>query len=111
MVAPRLRSTSVRTRHRRSPGGKPVVIYKIRKPSRATCALCEEKLNAVPKRKGVELKKLSKTERRPERKFGGVLCASCTRAIIKFKTRLETGAISETDVPLNLLRYVNMLKR
>ena len=111
MVAPRHRSTSVRTRHRRSPTGKPVVIYKIRKPARATCALCEAKLHAVPKRKGVELKKLAKTERRPERKFGGVLCSNCTRAIIKFKTRLETGAMSEADVPLNLLRFVNMLKR
>lgn len=111
MVAPRFRSTSVRVRHKRSPGGKRVVIYKNRKPSAATCAVCSLKLNAVPRRKGVELKKLSKTQRRPERKFGGVLCANCTRGVIKFKTRLETGAISESDVPLNLLRFVNSLKR
>lgn len=79
------------------------------KKSHAKCGLCGRKLQAVPKSPR-NLLKASKTEKRPERKFGGVLCATCVETILKEKTRLSKGAIQENEVPLTHLKYIKMLK-
>ena len=36
----------------------------------------------------MEIRKLAKTERRPERPFGGVLCSECMRKIEKLRVRV-----------------------
>jgi large subunit ribosomal protein L34e len=53
--------------------------YKKRKPARAKCASCGNLLHGVPAERPYKLHKLSKTERRPERPFGGMLCSRCAR--------------------------------
>jgi len=110
MVAPRLRSRSVKKLSRKTPGGRQSVIYKSKKPAKATCAICHAKLNAVPNRKSSEMRKLSKTEKRPERLFGGVLCHNCVASVVKSKARMSSGALARTDVPLKLLKYIEMMK-
>lgn len=87
-----------------------VMKKKSRKPSHATCALCAGKLNAVPRRRPSDLAKLSKTEKRPERAFGGVLCANCLSKIVKQKTRIASGSISPSAVPLHDMKFLKMLK-
>jgi len=94
---------------RKSVSGK-TVLFKRRKPSKATCGLCGTLLHGVPNRRIAELGKLSKTEKRPERKFGGVLCAHCAQRVIIDKTRLKSGALKAEDIPLNRLNYVKALK-
>jgi large subunit ribosomal protein L34e len=83
---------------------------KPRKPSPAHCALCHRRLHGVPRRGTGELAKLSRTEKRPERAFGGTLCANCTRDVLVDRARLQSGVLQEADVPLTRLRYVRMLK-
>lgn len=109
MVAPRLRSNSAKTRQRRSPTGKPILLVRPKKVSKATCALCGAKLNAVPSSRERFIKD-SKTEKRPERLFGGVLCGNCVQSLLKERARLQSGVISKTDVSITHLKYINMLK-
>lgn len=81
-----------------------------KKPSRAKCALCSAQLHAVPKRSQGELSKLAKTEKRPQRVFGGVLCANCTRRVLKEKTRLKHKVISENELDLLRVKYAKALR-
>jgi len=110
MVAPHLRSRSIRRRWRRTPGGRKAFTTKARKPSPAICALCRTRLHGVPRQAVGHLAKLSKTEKRPERVFGGVLCANCTRDVLVDKARLQSGVLQEEDVPLTRLRFIRTLK-
>ncbi|HEV8289600.1 MAG TPA: hypothetical protein VGQ00_01460 [Candidatus Norongarragalinales archaeon] len=111
MPQPRFRSNSKKARQRRSPGGASILIYKAKKPGKATCAICFSKLNAVPNLRKAEIRALSKTQKRPERVFGGVLCFDCTGDVLKAKTRLASGSIKREDVDLKLLKYVDQLKK
>jgi large subunit ribosomal protein L34e len=71
----------------RTPGSKVKVHFRERKPSRAKCGNCKKQLAGVPRDRPAVQNKLSKTARRPERPFGGVLCSSCMRIHMKNKAR------------------------
>ncbi len=92
---------------RRSPSGKRVVIYKKRIPGVGHCALCGCKLHGVPRIK----QRLAKTEKRPERVFGGVLCGKCVALVVRDRTRLKTGLASRESVPIARLKWIDVLKR
>jgi large subunit ribosomal protein L34e len=79
MVKPSLRSRTYRRIKAVTPGGKKKLQYKKRKPAKAICASCGDLLHGVPRERPYMIRKLSKTERRPERPFGGVLCSKCMR--------------------------------
>ena len=111
MVSPRERSTSFKVRIRRSPSGKKVRIHKQGKPSEATCALTQVKLHGVPRMKRGQITKLSKTQKRPERKFGGVLSHKILRTLVKEKTRLQEGFISEAEVQPTHMKYIKMMRK
>ena len=84
---------------------------KAKKPSHAKCALCGNRLHAVPKRGIAGMRKLAKTEKRPERVYGGILCSGCTRRLLKEKARLKTGVISADELPdLRRASYIKALK-
>jgi len=87
MVRPALRSRSLAKRYVRTPGGRTVVHYHKRKPSPAKCAVCGRSLNGVPRLRPVELRKLPKSLRRPERAYGGYLCPRCLRELLKKSIR------------------------
>ncbi|MBI4360658.1 50S ribosomal protein L34e [Candidatus Micrarchaeota archaeon] len=99
----------LKKRQRKTPSGNHSQIRKNKKPTPATCALCRQRLNAVLNHSRALIRKTAATARRPQRVFGGVLCANCTRHVVKTKTRLAHGA-DEKAVPLTLLKYVRMLK-
>ena len=108
MTVPSRRSTSFKGRSRRSPTGKQLVIGKPKKPSRASCALCHGFLHGVPKRSPGQLAKLSKTEKRPERMYGGILCANCMQQLAKEKARIQSGIIEPRNLDLTHLQYLNL---
>ncbi|RLG53031.1 MAG: 50S ribosomal protein L34e [Thermoproteota archaeon] len=83
MPAPRYRSRSLKRRFIRTPGGRTVVHYKKKRHSYAKCAVCKGRLNAVPTGPRVEIRKLPKSMRRPNRPYGGYLCPKCLREKIK----------------------------
>jgi large subunit ribosomal protein L34e len=49
--------------------------------------MCQAILSGVPRERPFKLAQLAKTERRPERPYGGVLCSKCMRKTIVAKVR------------------------
>lgn len=72
----------------RTPGGKLVIRRMNDKPGIALCAMCKEPLHGVKRRIPSKIKKISKTEKRPSRLYGGYLCAKCTKELVKVKARM-----------------------
>ena len=69
------------------PGGDTKVHYKERKPQNAHCAITGEVLHGVPRERPAKLGKLSKSKRRPERPYGGMLSSKALRLLMKRKAR------------------------
>ncbi|BCU70663.1 50S ribosomal protein L34e [Stygiolobus caldivivus] len=80
MPSPQQRSRSLRRVYIRTPSGKSKIHYEDKKTSEAVCAICKEPLRGV---KTDKVYKYSKTEKRPERPFGGYLCHKCLERLIK----------------------------
>lgn len=87
MVRGQKKSRTYRRVAVKTPGGRPTMHYKLRAPSKAHCGGCGGKLAGVARGRPSQLNKLSKTEKRPERPFGGVLCSSCMRTRLKARVR------------------------
>ena len=78
----RLRKIFVKT-----PGGRTVIHYRQRKPSKAICGSCKKQLAGVPRELPSKMANMPKTAKRPERKYGGTLCSACTRLLLKTEAR------------------------
>ena len=63
----------------RTPGGETVVHRRRFNTSKPVCAECKVELKGVARGNPAQIAKLSKTQRRPERPYGGVLCSKCMR--------------------------------
>lgn len=83
----RYRSRSYKRTFTKTPGGRNVLHYKKKKPSKHICASCGEVLHGVPRGRPYQIRKLSKTKRRPNRPYGGQLCGACTRRLFKQEAR------------------------
>lgn len=59
--------------------GRLTIHYKKRKPKPAHCANCKKVLHGMPRDLPFKIRKLPKTQRRPERIYGGVLCPACLK--------------------------------
>ncbi len=81
MVDGKHKSRSMRKVFRRTPGAKTVVHYVKRKPSKAQCGMCGTQLAGVPREGPAKMRNMPKTSKRPERPFGGVLCAKCSKRV------------------------------
>lgn len=79
----------------KTPGGKNKTHYRIRKPKKLTCHKCKKPLHGIPHLIHSKFKNLAKTKKRPQRPFGGVLCSSCSRKEIIYRTKiiLERGGV------------------
>ena len=71
----------------KTPGGRTTIHYRQQKASKALCARCKTPLHGVPTGILVEVMKLPKSSRRPERPFGGNLCSACTRQVLLRRAR------------------------
>lgn len=87
MVRRSLRSRSLKRTQKKVPGGRTVTHYKKKKVSQAKCAKCGKPLQGVPRKRPSELKKLPKSQRRPDRPYGGNLCSECMREVFREKVR------------------------
>ena len=87
MPAGRHKSHTLRKVFVRTPGSKTVVHFRRRKPSKAICGTCKKLLMGVPREIPRRMANLPKTAKRPERPYGGNLCSSCTRKLLKNSTR------------------------
>ncbi len=87
MPRPSLRSRSFRRIKKKVPGGASVIHYLKRRPSQAKCAICGGLLHGVASERGDRMKKMAKSKKVPSRMFGGNLCPSCTKNMLKKKVR------------------------
>lgn len=78
----RLRKVFVKT-----PGAKTKIQYKRRKPARAKCAVYGTPLQAVPRELPAKMANMSKSKKRPERPYGGILSSRAMRELLKHKAR------------------------
>jgi len=85
---------------RRTPKGRTSIHYLKQKPKKATCARCRASLGGVPRAIPSRLKKMTRSQRRVSRKFGGVLCSKCVRVVEKYKARLEDGYVIKRDLTI-----------
>jgi len=69
----------------------------------ALCGICHKKLQGVPKG---DLRKLSKTEKRPSILFGGVLCNTCRDSVFDDAIMLKVGIVKDSDISFKKKTYV-----
>lgn len=62
--------------------------YEEQRPGAAVCS-CGRPLPGVARGTKTQLRKLSKTQKRPSRPFGGQLCAVCLKAGLRNHARLS----------------------
>ncbi len=97
----KIRRTQVRTTK------KTVTHYKPKLHGKHVCGMCGEVLHGTVRGGPAEIRKHSKTEKRPERPYGGVLCSKCSRRIISLRAKLKYGVIKPEEIPLSLKNYVS----
>jgi len=71
----------------RTPGGRTVERYTLRKPSQPVCPITGQKLHGIPHLRPTALRNLAKSKKRPQRAFGGVLSSRAARRVIMTKAR------------------------
>jgi len=68
-----------------TPNGRRNIHYIKKSPGRAKCASCGNPLPGVPRGIPSAIAKIKRSLRRPDRPYGGRLCSSCTRNVMKNK--------------------------
>ncbi|MEM2192547.1 MAG: hypothetical protein QXG38_02910 [Candidatus Hadarchaeales archaeon] len=84
MPAPRFRTAGYRKRQVRGTSGRVREHFRRKLPKIATCGMCGRPLSGIPR----VVRALPKSKKRPNRPFGGNLCSSCMREIVKEKARV-----------------------
>jgi|GEM_PF-67491 len=93
MVQGKFKSGRLRKRKVTVPGGRTVTRYLERKPKQAHCAETGAPLHGIPRRHAIDAKNASKTSKRPERPYGGVLASEPMRKKMRSEARvLSDGA-------------------
>jgi len=78
MTAPRHRSRSLRRVFKRITRGVKLV-HERRKPKKRTCSITGSKLSGIKRGIPSKMKSLNKSQKRPERPYGGVLSPRASR--------------------------------
>ena len=91
MASKKFRSRTFRRIHVRVPKGKSILRFERRKPGKAQCGVCGDILKGVAWDLPYKIRKLAKTQRRPERPYGGNLCSKCMRKKFVEKARMITN--------------------
>jgi len=97
-VRPSLRSTTHARIKIRTPGGRVVIHLRERKKDLPVCSICGKPLRGVQGGSSVELRKGSRSSKRPNRTFGGTICHACLSNLIKVEAR-RISLTAETRSP------------
>ena len=85
----RSKRSKMRTIRTRLPSGKVRISLEKRKPGRAKCVGCGAYLHGTTSLRKAAMQHMPKSEKRPERPYGGVLCSACMRKKITEAARSE----------------------
>jgi len=88
MPAPRYRSRSKNQKKVVTPGKITKVHYKKPPPEFSKCAGCGQIIKSVPRLRGPNIRKVSKSKRHPNRIYGGYYCPNCLSTKIKAAVRI-----------------------
>ena len=83
MVSGRFKSRTFRRVFKRTPSGKNVLHYVLKKPKKAKCGKCGAILKGISRERPIKLKNLPRTKKTVSRPYGGNLCSKCMRLAIK----------------------------
>jgi large subunit ribosomal protein L34e len=87
MVSGKFKSRTYTRKRIVTPGGKNVLRHGLRPPKKAHCANCGTVLSGVARARPAALRKLSKSQKVPNRAYAGQLCSPCSRKAIIAKVR------------------------
>ncbi|HOW29228.1 MAG TPA: 50S ribosomal protein L34e [archaeon] len=95
-----------------TPGKRNSRVIVKKKTSNHKCAVCKSTLHGMPHGKRTfEVKKLSKTERRPENLLSSVLCPKCRQIAYQEAVMLKNNIKQEKDLDLRYLKYIKMIMK
>ena len=83
------RSRSMARKKKRLPGNSHTTHYIRRKPDYAHCAITGKRLHGVPRVRDTKRKHLGKTQKRPNRPYGGKICHNALADAIQDKILKE----------------------
>ena len=90
MVEGYKKSRSLARKKYTSPSGIRRVRYERKRSDPAVCGMCGAHLLGVPR----DAVLLGKTQRRPERPYGGVFCSPCTREVLQKKAAILRSPVT-----------------
>ncbi|MFA5746333.1 MAG: 50S ribosomal protein L34e [archaeon] len=93
-----------------TPGGRATRVIVKKKTGKHKCAVCKEMLHGMPHGlRSFEVKKLSKTERRPENLLSSMLCPKCRKVAYQEAVMLKNKIKEEKDIDLRYIKYIKMI--
>ncbi|HNW05972.1 MAG TPA: hypothetical protein PK655_03150 [archaeon] len=93
-----------------TPSGRKSRVVVKKKTSKHKCAVCKAILHGMPHgKRALEVKKLSKTERRPENLLSSVLCPKCRKVAYLDAVMLKHNLKTENEVDLRYMKYIKMI--
>ena len=94
----------------KTPGGKLKRNLVKKKTSKHKCAVCSKILNGVPHGlRTFEVKRLSKTQRRPENLLSSILCPKCREIAYHDAVMLKYNLKEEKNLDFRYAKYVKMI--
>ena len=91
MPAPRYRSRSKKRKNIVTPGKVTKIHYQKHGTSQKKCAGCGNPIKSIPRLRGPNIRKISRTKRRPNRTYGGYYCPHCLNKKLKSAIRESLG--------------------
>jgi large subunit ribosomal protein L34e len=79
MPKPNKRSRTFRRIYIKTPSKRNIISYRRKKPKLAHCSNCNKPLQGVPRALPFKMRNMPKSQKRPERIFGGTLCPKCAK--------------------------------
>ncbi len=108
---PKRSDRSKKKKFRRRGSGKAKKVFVRGKTAKHHCHLCKGLLHGVPHSKtAAEVRKLSKTKRRPTALFAGILCSRCRSQVVGEAAKVEASTKKIAEVELRLQKYVGQVK-
>ena len=101
MPRPAERTTKRRKIFKKTTSGKVKKITKRRITTKVKCGICKKTLQG-----STSLRKASKSQKHPSRKFAGHLCHKCTTHLIKLQTRVNEKTLAKKDIEPIYKRYI-----
>jgi large subunit ribosomal protein L34e len=96
----------------RTPNTKVSRVIVKKKTSNHKCAVCRKTLHGMPHgKRAFEVKKLSKTQRRPENLLSSILCPECRQIAYQEAVMFKNNLKDEKDLDLRYVKYIKMIMK